>query len=74
VLVMSEKTVGGFIGDPAEAFDPPSSSGCCGMAPTAEVKQATSCCGSPETVAEPKVIAVPVVEAEPAAGKSGCCG
>jgi hypothetical protein len=68
-VAMSEKTVGGFVGDPAEAFTPPSSSGCCGMTPTTEVKQATSCCGT-EAVAEPQVIALSMVEAD----SSGCCG
>ncbi|MET0134675.1 MAG: hypothetical protein ABW215_13915 [Kibdelosporangium sp.] len=71
---MSDKTSGGFIGDPAEAFTPPAAGGCCGSAPATEVKQVSTCCGTAAPTVERAAVAVPAAKAEPAAGSSGCCG
>jgi hypothetical protein len=65
VIQMSTDTArtGGFTGDPAEALNPPASSGgCCGTPATptavAEGTQVSPCCGT-------------VVEAQ---AEGGCCG
>lgn len=61
---MANDSAGGFLGDPAEAFDPPAAGGCCGGTQTVTADEsATSigagCCGT--AVVEP-------------AGSTGCCG
>jgi hypothetical protein len=45
---MTSETIGGFAGDPAEAFTPPAASGCCGSAPATATATATTCCGTTE--------------------------
>jgi hypothetical protein len=40
----TEQTTGGFVTDPAEAFNPPAASGCCGSAIT--TSDSSGCCGS----------------------------
>ncbi|WBQ05125.1 hypothetical protein [Kribbella sp. CA-293567] len=49
---------GGFAGDPAEAFAPPSAGSCCGSTPTvqSDAEPAAGCCGTDKAAA------------------GGCCG
>lgn len=65
---MSSQTTGGFAGDPAEAFTPPATSGCCGSTP------ASTCCGTTEAAAEAGSCCAPAAKAEAVAQGSGCCG
>ncbi|TDC26558.1 hypothetical protein E1261_22315 [Kribbella albertanoniae] len=66
--------VGGFAGDPAEAFTPPSAGSCCGSSPAgqAAAESTGGCCGTDTAVAESSCCG-----SEPAADKAtsgGCCG
>jgi len=69
---------GGFAGDPANAFTPPSAGSCCGSTPSAQATSevAGGCCGTDTAVA-----AVSCCGSEPAGGAApepaatgGCCG
>jgi hypothetical protein len=65
------KVTGGFLGDPAEALNPPEAAGgCCGSPATTiatvELTQVSTCCG---TAAEAPAKAEAEAEAE-----GGCCG
>ena len=67
---------GGFAGDPAQAFSPPSAGSCCGSAPTgqAAAESVGGCCGTDTKV---EVSACCGSTAEEPAGKAasgGCCG
>jgi hypothetical protein len=67
---MTSETIGGFAGDPAEAFAPPASSGCCGSAPAT----ATTCCGSAEAATVAGACCDPAAKADAVADGAGCCG
>ncbi|WP_157641164.1 hypothetical protein [Longispora albida] len=72
-------STGGFLGDPAEALNPPAATGgCCGSAPsataTAVAEPVSTCCG---TVAEAKAegsCCGSEAKAEAVAAGTGCCG
>ncbi|NIK60735.1 hypothetical protein [Kribbella shirazensis] len=75
--MVTETTTGGFAGDPAEAFTPPSAGSCCGGSPTGQAAaestggccgtdtavQASSCCGSTPAAETPATNAT----------AGGCC-
>ena len=73
------QTIGGFLGDPAEALSPPASAGgCCGSPATtttsAEETQASTCCGTvDEARAEGGCCGTAAMEQAVASG-AGCCG
>jgi hypothetical protein len=71
-MVSTETTTGGFVGDPAEAFTPPTAGGCCGSAPTGET--ASACCGSAEAATAAGACCDPVAKAEAVETGAGCCG
>ncbi|MFI7577852.1 hypothetical protein [Micromonospora sp. NPDC049497] len=70
---------GGFLGDPAEALNPPASAGgCCGSpattTDTAEQTQVSTCCGTAaEARAEGSCCGSAAKEQAVASG-AGCCG
>jgi len=67
---------GGFTGDPAEAFNPPAASGCCGGAvtPAADSSADSSgCCGSAEATAAGRCC-TPAAREEAIDSGAGCCG
>ncbi len=68
---------GGFLGDPAEAFNPPSSNGCCGSPVRVrgpEAAGASTCCGTAaEAKAESSCCGSAAKEQAVSAG-AGCCG
>lgn len=69
--------VGGFAGDPATAFTPPSAGSCCGSTPSGqESAQATAgCCGTDTAVAASSCCgAAPVSETAEPVTTTGCCG
>lgn len=67
---------GGFIGDPADAFTPPATSGCCGGAFTPATDNApsgaTGCCGSAEATAAGQCC-TPATRDEAVNAGTGCC-
>lgn len=69
----TETTTGGFIGDPAEAFHPPATSGCCG-APAVTNAEAAPCCGSAEAASAADACCAPAAKAEAVDAGAGCCG
>jgi hypothetical protein len=69
---------GGFIGDPAEAFNPPATSGCCGStvthaADSTATASTSGCCGSAEATAAGQCCTTAAREEAIDAG-AGCCG
>lgn len=75
----SSTNAGGFAGDPAEAFRPPSAGGCCGSAPAAVSVTlgdagAGTCCGSTEDARAAGSCCAPEAKAEAVAAGAGCCG
>ena len=73
----TDAVTGGFAGDLAEAFTPPTAGSCCGSAPTAQASSETvaGCCGTDTAVAAGSCCGsepVSEVTAEPAAS-GGCC-
>jgi hypothetical protein len=69
---MTNETVGGFAGDPAEAFTPPASGGCCGSAPATAT--ATTCCGTTGAATAAGTCCDPAAKADAVADGAGCCG
>jgi hypothetical protein len=70
-------TTGGFNGDPAEAFNPPAASGCCGGTPTgteAATAATSTCCGTAAAAQETNSCCAPEAKAEAVATGAGCCG
>ena len=63
--------IGGFIEDPAKAFEPAAAGGCCGNAPA--TSEASGCCGNAPAKASSccDVAEAPAQQTEP---KSDCCG
>lgn len=75
----NETTVGGFTGDPAEAFTPPAAGGCCESAPAATstveaAPAASTCCGTAEAAQTAGACCDPVAKTEAVASGAGCCG
>lgn len=70
---MIKETIGGFAGNPAEAFTPPVSSGCCGTASTGTSTAASTCCGTPEAAIAAGACCDPAAKADAVAGDVGCC-
>ncbi|UUV29997.1 hypothetical protein NQK81_35340 [Amycolatopsis roodepoortensis] len=73
---MSINTAGGFTGDPAEAFTPPASSGCCGTTPatpTASTTATSTCCGTTEAATATGSCCDPAAKADAVASGAGCC-
>jgi len=74
----NETTIGGFIGDPAEAFNPPAAGGCCGSAPATTAASSapavSTCCGTAETAQSAGACCDPVAKTEAVASGAGCCG
>jgi len=69
---------GGFAGDPAQAFTPPSAGSCCGSTPSgqAAAESAGGCCGT-DTAVEAGSCCGSTPVSEAAADNSasgGCCG
>jgi hypothetical protein len=78
---MSSETtsaVGGFVGDPAEAFIPPTMGSCCGSSPAPaadrETVAAGSCCGTVAEAAASGGCCGETVKAQAVASGAGCCG
>jgi hypothetical protein len=71
-------TVGGFAGDPAEAFTPPAIGSCCGSSPAPaadpETVAAASCCGPVAEAAASGGCCGETVRAQAVASGAGCCG
>ncbi|QNE21054.1 hypothetical protein F1D05_28025 [Kribbella qitaiheensis] len=69
---------GGFAGDPAQAFAPPSAGSCCGSGPAgqAAAESTGGCCGTDTAVAAGSCCgSAPVAEAATdEATSGGCCG
>ena len=75
----SQTTSGGFAGDPAEAFDPPAVSGCCGTAPTTTASgsvpaTASTCCGTAAEAQESGGCCGSAAKEAAIAAGAGCCG
>jgi hypothetical protein len=67
---------GGFIGDPADAFTPSATSGCCGGAivpATDDTAGSSGCCGSAEAAAAGQCC-TPAAREEAIDAGTGCCG
>jgi hypothetical protein len=71
----ADTQTGGFIGDPAEAFTPPTTSGCCGSAPTpaSDTTSTGGCCGSADATAAGQCC-TPTARDEAITAGTGCCG
>lgn len=71
-------SAGGFAGDPAQAFTPPSAGSCCGSAPTGQiaVESTGGCCGTDTAVAAGSCCGSTPVAGVVAdeATSDGCCG
>ena len=70
-IMATETPLGGFVGDPAQAFTPPSAGSCCGSISTS-AETTGGCCGTDTAVA-----AGSCCGSEPVAEKAttgGCCG
>jgi hypothetical protein len=69
---------GGFTGDLAEAFTPPSAGGCCGSAPStaaqAETAVASPCCGTAADAQAAGSCCGTAAKADAVAAGQGCCG
>lgn len=69
---------GGFAGDPAQAFTPPSAGSCCGSAPAGQAATETAggCCGTDTAVEASSCCgSAPVAAAATdKAASGGCCG
>lgn len=68
---------GGFTGDPAAAFTPATSGGCCGSpAPATGTAPASTstCCGTAEAATAAGSCCDPGAKAEAVAAGAGCCG
>jgi hypothetical protein len=78
-MSMDTKVTGGFLGDPAEALNPPEAAGgCCGSPATpmatVELTQVSTCCGTAaEAEAEGGCCGSAAKEQAVASG-AGCCG
>ncbi len=82
----SNETVGGFVGDPIEAFNPPAAGGCCGSAPTAVASTApaltaadsapvaSTCCGTVADAQAAGACCGAEAKSEAVAAGAGCCG
>ncbi len=70
---MSNETVGGFAGNPAEAFTPPASSGCCGTTPVSPATATSTCCGTTEAATAAGSCCDPAAKADTVASGAGCC-
>jgi hypothetical protein len=71
------KPVGGFAGDPAEAFQPPVASGCCGgpaPATTSPSQPATTCCGTVAQAQAEGSCCGSAAKQDAVAAGTGCCG
>jgi hypothetical protein len=69
--------VGGFAGNPADAFAPASAGGCCGSAPAqaATSETATStCCGTAAEAQASGGCCGETAKADAIAGGASCCG
>lgn len=69
--------VGGFAGDPAEAFDPPAVESCCGSPATGTGSaggQAEVCCGTAAEARASGGCCGEAAKAEAVASGTGCCG
>lgn len=75
---MSEtRTVGGFVGDPAQAFSPPAAGGCCGSAagaPSEATEAVATCCGTAAAAEAEGSCCGTVARAEAVETGAGCCG
>jgi hypothetical protein len=71
-------TAGGFAGDSAEAFRPPTAGGCCGSPAAADAGNpapvASTCCGTAEAAASANSCCDPAAKADAVAAGAGCCG
>ncbi|WP_203907557.1 hypothetical protein [Rhizocola hellebori] len=71
-------TTGGFTGDLADAFTPPSGGGCCGSAPStaapADASAASPCCGTAADAQAAGSCCGAAAKAEAVATGQGCCG
>lgn len=70
-------SIGGFTGDPAEAFAPAATGGCCGSAPAASAgvsPAASTCCGTAAEAAESGSCCGETAKAEAISAGAGCCG
>jgi hypothetical protein len=70
-------SAGGFAGDPAEAFRPPSAGGCCGSTTAGSDGSAAgagTCCGSVEDAQAAGSCCAPAAKADAVANGAGCCG
>lgn len=65
----TQQTTGGFASDPAEAFNPPATSGCCGSAPSTR-GDACGCCGNTPTTSD----AGGCCGSTEVSASDGCCG
>lgn len=77
-MTTEQVQIGGFMGDLAQAFTPPSAGGCCGgPAATADAtaKDAASgtCCGTVQEAAASDSCCGTQAKAEAVASGSGCC-
>jgi hypothetical protein len=63
---------GGFVGDPAEAFNPPAAGGCCGG--TSAGTATATCCGTVQAADEAGTSCDPGAKADAVAEGTGCCG
>ena len=69
--------VGGFTGDPAEAFNPPAAGGCCGSPATGTGPaggQTEVCCGTAAQAQASGGCCGEAAKAEAVASGTGCCG
>lgn len=78
-MTTSTPSAGGFIGDPAQAFTPPSAGGCCGSTPAAtdtvaDNAAASPCCGTTAQATEASSCCGTAAKAEAVASSQGCCG
>ena len=68
---------GGFAGNPADAFAPPSAGSCCGSAPTPTASADTSastCCGTAAEAQASGGCCGETARADAVAGGASCCG
>jgi hypothetical protein len=76
-MMSIDTTVGGFVGDPAEALNPPASSGCCGSpapAGATELVQVSTCCGTAAEASADGGCCGTAAKADAVASGAGCCG